>query len=195
MRSPSDFWAEVAMALRPSLTHYVAPILYDFARIIGARKTVEVGIGEGYASTALAVHAKENESDHYVIDWQAGRERVVKKVEELFDVLMHFIVADAAKEVWSDPPFAPIDLLFVDILATHDEYYQLYTNLTPHLSKKGLIIVHDYFCCEGAKTSVDEYFLWSVDWEVFTFPYDGRPRHRGEKGVCGMALIRRLGNE
>ena len=186
--SPSRIWFQVAGELKPSLTHWVAPLLYFFARLIEAKETVEIGIGRGYSSFALGAYAKDFNGNHTVIDWSAGRKIVAHKLNNRYGLHIDYIKANARTYNWEKEK--PIDLLFVDILGSEASFLDIFSRFTPAVKRHGIIMVHDYFCFGYIKSAVDLYFKNKDGFEMITIPADGEPRMQPElEGPCGLAII------
>ena len=95
MLRPSAVWMQASKELKPSLTHWVGPLLYYFARLTEAKQTVEIGIGRGYCSFALGMYAKEFRARHTVVDRSKERMAVAEKLNSRYDLDVDYIAADA----------------------------------------------------------------------------------------------------
>ncbi|GAG87500.1 unnamed protein product [marine sediment metagenome] len=187
-RSANDTWERAAKELKPSLTRNVGPYLYYTARLIEAKTTIEIGIGRGFTSYALGLYAKDFKAVHHTLDWNVDKRDLVRNLNKKFDLDIKFHVGDATAFAWK----IPIDLLFVDILGTKMDFMAIFALFTPHMSDKGLIVVHDYFCFENIRDAVDATYRGGP-FELLTIPSDGEPRMPGAEnnGPCGLAIVRR----
>jgi len=187
MKSPNEFWQKLAEDARPSLTDWVAPILYHLARLMQARSTAEIGYGGGYCSIALGFHAKYFGGDHHVIDINERKKLYVAGANRRHELRMKFHCLDATNCEWN----IPLDLLFVDALTDYESQVRLLFNFAAAIRKDGLIVVHDYYCSEEIRRAVDT-FLDKANFQGILLPYDGKPRLHRQPGKCGMAIARKL---
>jgi predicted O-methyltransferase YrrM len=183
-----EIWEEAAEDLRPSLTRWVGPMLYYFARLIEAKSTLEIGLGRGYTSFSLGLYAKHHDAKHIVLDKQINREGVAIEINEKYGLDISFVEGDATEFEWNEP----IDLLFVDILGSHTDFMSIFTLFNPYIRTNGFIIVHDYFCFGYIRRAVEDSFRNSK-FELLTIPFDGESRIRPElERPCGMAIVKKL---
>ena len=111
LKTSNKLWDQAAKDISPSLTRWVGPFLYTLARLLKAKQTAEIGIGRGFTSFALGLHAKDFGAIHTVIDLSEGRRAVAEKLNRTYDLNIGYIEANARSHNWEG---APIDLLFID---------------------------------------------------------------------------------
>ena len=191
MLSPDKVWTQAAEELKPSLTHWVGPLLYFFARLMRARQTVEIGIGRGYCSFALGLYAKDHKAKHTVVDRSEDRRAVADKLNQRYSLDVEYIQADARFYQWQEED---IDLLFIDILGDEYVFLDIFSRFASAVKRNGLIMVHDYYCFANIQKAVDLFFRGGRNgYEVLTIPADGEPRMQPElEGPCGLAIVRKL---
>ena len=150
--SPDLFWSRIARRYRPRSSMEVAPFLYSLCKQVGARKTLEIGVAEGWTAFAFGLHSYECREVHYSVDIRKDPVGRIKEINDEFGFSIVGIHGDST----SPQIHSGYDLAYID--GSH-EYKDVLSDTDIVFGKMrngGLVVWHDYVKNEQVKRAVDE---------------------------------------
>ncbi len=166
--SPDDVFSVIANRAKPSSTRNIVPLLYCLAKLIKARLTLEIGIGWGFGSFALGLHAKEVNGVHYAIDAGSVSVQRLNDIKNQYNLPINILHASSSDVLWDKR----IDLLFIDGGHSYEQVKSDILKFTPFVRKHGIVCFHDYDNVNyGVKKAVLELFD-DKKFQMFYLPYE-----------------------
>ena len=138
-------WRELKRWYPPFGTEYVGKFIYSLAQMMGARRTMEIGVARGYVSIALGVHQRESGGVHIAIDNNLGRIETLRDISIENKLNVSGFCGDSANIMkLEEVAVGGFDIIFVDGDHRMPRCYYDIKNSLSLVKRGGFVIVHDY---------------------------------------------------
>lgn len=134
-------WEKWAWAKRDPANWPVHHMLYRFAQVLRAKRTVEIGIGRGMGTYILGTHAKLIGGIHTAIDIAPNTISRAQQIKDAFDLPIDIIHADSKTVEWK----FWTDLIYVDGGHSEEQVLGDIKAFQHSIHHNGLMIFDDYF--------------------------------------------------